>query len=93
MSEVVWEDPPPVAPRRLGQRNTKQRRTAAFVAELRAHPGKWARYPFVLKTDSSAKSTASHIRRGDWVHGEGFEAAAREVDGTPTVYARFVGES
>lgn len=86
MSAVVWEDPPPSL---SGAGNTAAIR--AFAEELRANPGKWARYPSLPK--GSGSPTRDRIVKGHWVGGSGFEAVGRKVDGQTVIYVRFVGDA
>ena len=66
----------------------------AFADQLRQHPGQWAVHPTEYGFPQSAANSASDIRKGRTAaFGAGFDAVSRLVDGKPTVYVRFVGES
>lgn len=81
MSEVVWEDPPPAA-------SGSQPGFHAFFAELREHPGKWARWP----GKSQSHAVVTQLRQGKYsgtTAGE-FEATGRRGPDGVAVYVRFV---
>lgn len=66
----------------------RQKETAEFVAELKAHPMLWAPYPWP-QSYPAARSAASRIRRGLVnVFGTGFEAVTRGEK----LYVRYTGE-
>lgn len=83
---LSWEEPP--APLRGRPSDVLP---AAVQAELRAHPGKWARvHDYTAK--SSAFGRAKAIREGKGgVEGSGWEAAARRSGTGSILYVRFVG--
>jgi hypothetical protein len=80
---LVWEDPPP----RIDH--------DALAAELRAHPGRWARIDKTYSPESArviayqirAARLAAYAPRGD------FEAARRKQGpGESYVYVRYLGD-
>lgn len=77
--KVEWSDLPPAQARRPGNGTYEHLR-----AELRRRPGKWA----IVKRDANV-AAAHQFRIGKvW---QGFEIEQRTVDGSLTVFARFVG--
>lgn len=84
MSEMVWEDPPPVSTPGRGNLHSPK------AHQLRDNPGKWA-VVGSYGSESSASSMARTIRTGAtnaWKPGGAYEAVARGR----AVYARYVGE-
>lgn len=83
-SGLVWEEPPAKAGR--------PGRYAGIAAALKERPGQWA----VIRTYPSEQARrgwgfASQIREGKLIDfRNGFEAAARTVEGQVRVYVRFV---
>ena len=87
--EVVWEEPP-VGPARSGGRFS-----LAFAKELRANPGRWAKWPTPYTSPGSAAQLAGRIKSGigaAWEPKGTFEACVRTADGASFVFARFVAE-
>lgn len=82
MADFVDELPP--ATGKANNRDLKE-----FAAELRANPGRWAKYPRPLATLSSASMTGSLIRNGRMASfSDGpFEAEAR----LGRLYVRYPG--
>lgn len=71
-----------------GGGNTK-RVYIEFAKFLKAHPGRWGRWPTPTVTRTRSANTAAMIRRGHYpAFRDGFEAASREG----AVYVRFTGE-
>lgn len=84
MDDIVWEDPPANA-------SGKPPKYATFFGELRANPGKWARWPGNPQTISAASSLATLVRQGKYATtkpGE-FEAVTRGG----VLYVRYVGDA
>jgi len=87
MGDIVWEDPPQ-------DRRSHYGRHAKIAAELKAHPGQWAK----IMTDANVSHTAL-IKNGGvkaYQPAGSFEAVARNsrtVDGRTRcdVYARYIG--
>ena len=80
MSEFVFVDGPP---------NTSRVIHPEFASALKARPGEWAIWPVEFKSQKSAYSTASNIRRGflkSFPTGQ-FEAVTTNMK----VYVRYVG--
>jgi hypothetical protein len=77
MPDIVWEDPPDTAGRGGGEA------IRAFVAELKAHPGKWALWK-TYDSDGSAAGSQQYLKRY-----YGCEARRRTIDGEHRVYARW----
>ncbi len=82
MSELTFIDELPEAPPRVGGSAS----TVARAAELRAHPGRWARWPTKTSPNQVKVSLKKHV-------GEGFEVVGRKVDGKVRAFARYVGQS
>lgn len=80
MSALTWEEPPA----------NGRDRWASIAAELRAHPGRWAKV-----AEDEWPSAAGCIKRGKFAAfrpAGSFEAAHRSVVGRKgDVYARYVG--
>lgn len=91
MSDVHWEDPPPVVHRNVP--SSKTLALAAFADELRDHEGKWAVYPLPLSSKDSVRTTAQRVKAGRWTPGVGFEAVTRNTDDGYRLYVRYVGTS
>lgn len=89
MSGVIrWEDPPE-ADRRGNTLAPAVADWYRIAAQLRARPGDWAA---ISVADST--NTPSFIRSGRYAAfrpAGAFDAVGRRVNGTYTVYARFVG--
>jgi hypothetical protein len=84
VSDIKWEEPPPSA---TGIRQTSEE-TAQFMAELRAHPKRWAVY-----REDAGSGAVSPLRKR-WKE---FEFTGRAITGSPhkgrrvKLFARFVG--
>ena len=79
MSAEFVDELPPDDRRKPGGINARTKRLRRFAAELKANPGKWAKYPEPLASHRSTQTRASQIRTGGgatFPRGE-FEAAAR----------------
>ncbi|WP_328856870.1 hypothetical protein OG579_16880 [Williamsia herbipolensis] len=72
--EFVDDPPPP----KLRGRGAKHQ---AFADELRAHPDRWARLPWLPANHPTARALANRIRRGEFI-------AYRGSDGVFDAYAR-----
>lgn len=72
MSDLIWEDPP--ASIRAGRGASEA--VTARIADLKAHPGRWARWP--TKTNP-AQMKKTH----------GVEAVTRKIDGKPVTFVRW----
>lgn len=87
MSDVVWEDPPPVTERTYCKHS-------AIAEKLRSRKGEWGRVA-VCATVTKARVMASGIRRGvsrAYQPRGDFDAIHRFVDGEYRVYARYLGD-
>lgn len=81
MTNIEWREPPAAAaPTRTDWK--------AVVAELREHPGRWAKV-YTAPNTRAAASTASSLRSGRYGEAQPDEVEAR-TDGTD-VYARVGG--
>jgi hypothetical protein len=78
MSDIVWQDPPPI----IGGLGTTQR----FVQALKERPGTWALYPRALSTSSAASQYSKSFPLTEWT-------TRRRDDGKYDYYGRWVGES
>lgn len=79
--DIKWEDPPAQV------RQGRPGKYLELLAELRKHPGRWARL------DRASSSTASNFNSGKVAGikpGE-FEAVTRRVDGKVGIWVRYVG--
>lgn len=84
MTEFLRSLPPATS----GWDGQRQKIVERFAADLRRHPGLWAKYP-LPQTYIAARAAATRIRRGRVrAFAAGFEAVTRgEV-----LYVRYVGE-
>ena len=89
MSDIVWEDPPA---KTRGRHMTGKH--ARIAAELRSHPGEWAK---VATGEVQIAAYIKYARTSTYMPSGSFEAVARnvrQVDGkrVADIYARYVGE-
>ena len=84
MSDIVWQDPPPVPPPVGRQKPSKY---AVLAEALRERPGQWA-LATTLGSDSS--TITSYLKKR---LGPGFEVTSRRNGDKRDVYARYVGEA
>lgn len=87
-NEVSFGDLPPV-------RGSARTLHSLIAAQLRRHPGKWARIA-TRSTAGNASNTAHSIRSAKLTSYRpmgAYEAAARTVDGVHEVWAKYVGEA
>jgi len=85
LSIIAWEDPP-------SNRRRKGRDWSPVAADLKAHPGKWAR----IFEGKASRSLAGNISMGvlkAFQPKNSFQGAARQHDGEVTIWARYVGEN
>lgn len=66
----------------LPARTGKQGKTEERARELKASPGRWARWP--------SKTGSAGIKKALQAQGDGFEVVTRSVDGAPAIFARYV---
>lgn len=77
--DIQWVDPPPSRVVRGG--GSRQQ----FVAKLREHPGRWAKWPHVLKSPSAGYAFRNLS--------PGLEVRMTRVEGGHDLYVRYVGEA
>lgn len=82
MSEIVWQDPPPISRSAYDRRG--KGRTQRFVADLQQQPGRWAFYRTL--SSSSCGSYRENFPEVEWT-------VRKNPDGGFDLYARWVGAS
>lgn len=86
-TELTFEEPPEVDPRRGAMRN--------WLTALREHPDRWAKYPLTWKTQGACAGTANRVL-GGYLGGDpagSFEVVTRKMAvGEYAMFARYVGE-
>lgn len=90
-TELVFEDPPPSG----GGRQAGKSELGRWLAALREHPGRWAKYPKMRVTQHAAAAVAGTIKRGKGygLQAGEFETTTRKAeDGKGGwLFARYVG--
>lgn len=86
-TNLIFENPPAITGR--GRGADPNNPYALWLAALREHPGKWAKFPEPQKDGRRL----TPIKRGSF-HGISrgeFDAKTRKVNGSVWLYARYVG--
>jgi len=91
VSELIFEEPP--KPNPGGGRPVGASPIGRFLAALREHPGRWARFPQAHDGRGLLSRKVTDINRGNryGVQAGEFEATSRKVGDSFYLYAKYVG--
>ena len=80
MSAVLWEEPPP-----MGRHGRKPGHVAEFVEQLKANPGRWARFPDGTKSATAGGTYTARYPGTKWT-------TRKLEDGTIGLWAKWIEE-